>query len=476
MKEKKCWFRGVAGASAGAITAALIAAGMDPDRIDEATETALKEVQTRFWDGLWRLRDETGYFSLSKFREWLDEVLASRVEQYSGQKPETEVTFEELYRATGVELNIVAADLSLKHQIVFSHLETPNCSVAGAVVASSSIPFAFPSGLLQVPESGGEIYYHTIVDGGVWSNFPMFVFKDSAFRTEYGRDPAKLDDKKILGFLLKVTDEKPPLSGPEIKFVPSDTSSELPAWEWHNDAQAPGDLSSSGRKRALTLLFAPFAEIGRYVESMSDMDRGRWPKPRSRLARNIVDTISGTLGGVSNYVGMSAMILITVAALVGAYFLISNVFSIPLMTARELGDVVAAGDWDRLMRLLIPPHKIIIQLALVLFALMVIVMVFLMLFDSFWFVLGNFLLLRATRRILYGLVTTYVAGPGAPSWAEKQENIIALPIPSTITTLSFNMPPEERQRLITKAREVTLQKLNKILSSEMGDVRFQTAN
>src|SRR5438128_8645072 len=67
MKEKKCWFRGVAGASAGAITAALIAAGMEPDKIEEATGTALKEVQTRLWAGLWRLREETGYFSLSKF-------------------------------------------------------------------------------------------------------------------------------------------------------------------------------------------------------------------------------------------------------------------------------------------------------------------------------------------------------------------------------------------------------------------------
>ena len=53
----------------------------------------------RFWP-------RKGYFSLSKFRKWLNDVRASRVEQNSGNKPETEGAFLELYEATKMELNM----------------------------------------------------------------------------------------------------------------------------------------------------------------------------------------------------------------------------------------------------------------------------------------------------------------------------------------------------------------------------------
>src|SRR4051812_41645641 len=52
LKERRCWFHAVAGASAGAITAALVAAGLTPEEIEGATQGALKELQTGFWGGL----------------------------------------------------------------------------------------------------------------------------------------------------------------------------------------------------------------------------------------------------------------------------------------------------------------------------------------------------------------------------------------------------------------------------------------
>lgn len=448
MKEKKCWFRGVAGASAGAITAALVAAGMDPDSIEEATEDALKDMRTKPWAGLWRLREEAGYFSLSKFRKWLNEVLALRVEQHCGKKPETEVTFEDLYRATDIELNIVAADLSLKRQIIFSHLETPNCTVAEAVIASSSIPFAFPSGLLEVHEPGSEAYHHTIVDGGVWSNFPMFIFSDSAFRAEYQRSPAKLDDRNVLGFLLKDTDERPPPKGSEVRFAPRDAPIDLRAREWYVDTQAPRESSSDKWNRALAWTLAPFALLGRSVEWNSGMEPGRWPKPRSQLVRNLVDCLSGVLGGLYPPVfGMIALLLITTFGITHVENSINGI----LFELRS-------SDWTTLEDYMMLPVK-------VLWVLLVSALVILIVLASALGILGNFFLLRSTRRLLYGLVTTYIAGPGAPAWAEGRENVIALPIPRGITTLSFGMLPEERIRLIAGAREATLHKLNKLLIS-----------
>lgn len=102
--------------------------------------------------------NETGFFPTDKLRDWLEGVLKKQMATKPGSDVGGKITFRQLYDATGIELNVVAANLSLKRQVIFSHLETPNCGVADAVVASSSIPFAFPSCLLIVPEDkdGGE--------------------------------------------------------------------------------------------------------------------------------------------------------------------------------------------------------------------------------------------------------------------------------------------------------------------------------
>ena len=62
------------------------------------------------------------------------------------------------------------------------------------------------------------------------------------------------------------------------------------------------------------------------------------------------------------------------------------------------------------------------------------------------------------------LVTTYISGPGAPEWVTEKKNIVALPIPPGVTTLRFEMHPEERQKLVADAQETTRAKLAKLLS------------
>jgi predicted acylesterase/phospholipase RssA len=51
MKDKNCWFSAVAGASAGAITAALVASGLSPEEIGNETVSALRQIQTGIWAG-----------------------------------------------------------------------------------------------------------------------------------------------------------------------------------------------------------------------------------------------------------------------------------------------------------------------------------------------------------------------------------------------------------------------------------------
>jgi hypothetical protein len=100
----------------------------------------------------------------------------------------------------------------------------------------------------------------------------------------------------------------------------------------------------------------------------------------------------------------------------------------------------------------------------VLLTLLAVAIPVLVVFASLLGVVANFLLLRASRRILYSLVTTYVAGPGAHEWEVAQKrNVIALPIPRGVTTLSFDMLPKKRRALIESARLSTRAKLEKIL-------------
>ena len=238
MAESKCWFRAVAGASAGAITASLVASGLPPEAMEGLTEEALELVRTGIWAGLRRLRKTTGYFQSDGLRTWLNKTFTEQV-QKSGATPAEDVTFAELHAATGIELNVVATDLSLRPQVIFSHIETPNCAIADAVVASSSIPYAFPSRLLQVAEGegGDRLSLHTMVDGGVWSNFPIHIFEDKTFRKSQGREPEEIELDRLLGFLLHEHAAQAPPRGEGVKFADAAEVRGFWAPEWSGDGK-----------------------------------------------------------------------------------------------------------------------------------------------------------------------------------------------------------------------------------------------
>lgn len=190
--------------------------------------------------------------------------------------------------------------------------------VADAVVASSSIPFAFPSRLLQVPEVDDgkkQLYHHTVVDGGVWSNFPMFIFEDNAFRKRYHCDPEEVDPGRVLGFLLKEEDEKVPPRGEDVEFVEAVPPSEFRAREWCQDSQTVVDEPSGLGSKVGAWMLYPFSLLGRLVDSYSEVEPGRWPAPRSRLARNLVHSVNGLLGGIHpGWLGLLACMVVVVGA------------------------------------------------------------------------------------------------------------------------------------------------------------------
>ena len=91
------WFRAVAGSSAGAITAVLVAAGLQPDEIDAETERAVDTLRPgRRWTGLSRLRSGHGYLPADALEHWLRAVLDQHCGKGTGSEDEAGVTFADL--------------------------------------------------------------------------------------------------------------------------------------------------------------------------------------------------------------------------------------------------------------------------------------------------------------------------------------------------------------------------------------------
>lgn len=181
-------FRAVAGTSAGAIVASLVAAGYKADKLRSIlTEKNFKE----FKDPVAKWVPGANYFLYWKklglynghhFHNWIREKLSVEIFGSTDRSP----TFKDMFEKTGIPLTVVAIELISQEVRAFETNRHGTMHVADAVRMSMSIPFFF------VPyRLGTEMY----IDGGVLSNFPAWVFKDS--------QATEQDPLPILGFRLE---------------------------------------------------------------------------------------------------------------------------------------------------------------------------------------------------------------------------------------------------------------------------------
>ena len=195
--------RRVAGTSAGAITAALLAVGAKGEDIEKIVgQTSFRKFMDDSFgvlrDGRRLVRDY-GWYKGDTFSDWMREQLKS----FTG---DAEVTFRTLrngYR----DLHVVGSDLSTQKEAVFSADLTPDMPVWQAVRISMSIPLFFAA----VREQG-----RLFVDGGVSWNYPIDLFDDQSFKpapnavgpvrgSTYGL--THVYNKETLGFRVDTADE-----------------------------------------------------------------------------------------------------------------------------------------------------------------------------------------------------------------------------------------------------------------------------
>jgi predicted acylesterase/phospholipase RssA len=469
LRRRERWFRAVAGASAGAITAALIAAGADPDQLETWTHDGLQTLasqlaapqrrlaRARFsWRALHHLASPTtaAIATSDDLGTWLRKCFATL-------RGNEAVTFGELFEATEIELTVVAVDLIGRKHRIFCHTWTPDIPVADAVIASSSIPFALPATRLSM--EADPRYGTPVVDGGVWTNFPTFVFHDEQFRAHHGLPP--IGDQHVIGFLLDEDGD-----------TPYDEACDRP----HAFGRIPPRLSADpvdGDLRPAELLLSyDDAVIDDAIDRTGFLHQGRIAAEASDLTDVIGDTtrVSGFrttkrlppsdkpvdvlkrlhdgqrpwLAHLLQGLGLLANPYVTVALLAG-----TCVGSIGLLTAvvdRRPDSIGWAVAWG----LGLATTIVVVVSALAL---------------SVFLLLAHAATHWPIRRYGILLTATYAAGSGAPYWTGRtvpggrDDGVIRLPIPPELTTLSFAATQELRADVVRRADDTTTERLASIL-------------
>lgn len=165
-------FKRVAGTSAGSIIAALIAANytseetyqlideLDLEKFLDARKTFVPFAVTKWVLLYWRL----GLYKGDELEKWIAEKLALRgIRKFSDLPPQS--------------LRVIASDLTngrlivLPDDLIQYDIDPGNFSVAKAIRMSCSLPYFFEPVKLHAKRDT-----NIIVDGGVLSNFPMWLF------------------------------------------------------------------------------------------------------------------------------------------------------------------------------------------------------------------------------------------------------------------------------------------------------------
>jgi NTE family protein len=199
----------VAGTSAGAITAALIAAGYTSAELDKIIfGLDFRQFEDKSWEDriplvgtpLSILFNE-GVFKGDVFLEWIRGLLADKgVHTFADLRTDSD---DPKYRS---KLQVIASDISARQLLVLPRdagvlgLEPDELEVALAVRMSMSIPIFFEA-VKHVNEQTN--HEHVIVDGGMLSNFPVWLF-------DSGDD--EVPDWPTFGLLLVEPDPKTPIT------------------------------------------------------------------------------------------------------------------------------------------------------------------------------------------------------------------------------------------------------------------------
>ena len=174
----------VAGASAGAITAAALAAGYSSSELKELIlDLDFRRFQDRSWEDKLPAFEKSlsllldlGLYEGTAFLEWIRELLAAKNVTTFRDLVHPDYKDDPQYR---YRLQVIASDVTNRELLVLPRdahklgIEPDDLNVALAVRMSMSIPVFFEPVRWTNPKTGQD---HLIVDGGMLSNYPVWLF------------------------------------------------------------------------------------------------------------------------------------------------------------------------------------------------------------------------------------------------------------------------------------------------------------
>lgn len=192
LEERGYTPQNVAGTSAGAITAALLAAGYEADELREIIVSLdYRQFQDRGWEDRIPLFERSlsmlldlGLFEGDRFLGWMRERLEAKGVRTFAELVHPDFADDPRFRS---RLQVIASDVTTHQLLVLPRdanklgIEADELDVALAVRMSMSIPVFFEPVRFENPETGRV---HVIVDGSMLSNFPVWLFD-----CEHGEPP-----------------------------------------------------------------------------------------------------------------------------------------------------------------------------------------------------------------------------------------------------------------------------------------------
>ncbi|MCU0567350.1 MAG: patatin-like phospholipase family protein [Oculatellaceae cyanobacterium Prado106] len=190
--------RKVAGTSAGALMASVIAAGFTIDQLEEIVGnldymndilnqktsplifngSPADDLQEPVWMiGNLVLTGQQGQYSTEPFKQWLSSFLDQRLATFPplSNQPATDLPWYQQRLLKIVVSDISEGEMRILPDDLPQYQQIPeNFSVAEAVRLSMSIPLFF---------APGQLNGRTIIDGGILSNFPLWIYDAPPGRT-----------------------------------------------------------------------------------------------------------------------------------------------------------------------------------------------------------------------------------------------------------------------------------------------------
>jgi NTE family protein len=160
-----------------------------------------------------------GFYTAKNFLDWLKTKLDSGIYSLGKGKfgkgnPRRfgSMTLAQFFNATGAELSLVASDTSDSRILVLNYHTAPDCPIIWAVRMSMSFPMLWNEVVWQATWGRymqKDISGHTIVDGGMLSNFPIELFLSDQEYILRLMGESNADPSSVLGFLIDERIEVP---------------------------------------------------------------------------------------------------------------------------------------------------------------------------------------------------------------------------------------------------------------------------